>query len=133
MEAKHPYEILSSKCILVCMSTQILDRHPIDKLSTLGVFGLQFSQTCNCRADSHSRSRGKGVCTSSHYLTARATAPDSGIGTLDAHLSTKDTLIRRVLRNLNLSQQLTQSRTISGSILSGDSDLLCASSHFSLL
>jgi hypothetical protein len=96
----------------------------------LGILGLQFSQTSNGGTNGDCRWGRERVSSSGHSLTARTARPDSSAGTLDSVLSAKDTLVRRVLRNFNLSQQLTQSGTVSGSILSCDSDLLRASSHF---
>jgi hypothetical protein len=96
----------------------------------LGIFCLQFSQTSNSGTNSDCRCGRNRVSSSGHNLTARTALPDSSAGTLHTVLSAKDTLVLRVLRNLNLFHQLTQSRTVSGSVLSCDSDLLCASSHF---
>jgi hypothetical protein len=120
-------------CNLECLSTPTFDKQPMFQTAPLRVFSLQFSQTSNCRANSYSRSGRKRISSSSDSLTAGTTRPNSSAGTLHGVLSAKDTMVSRVLGDFNLSQKLTQSRTISGSVLSCDSDLLRASSHFDLL
>ena len=52
--------------------------------------------------------------------------------TLDRVLPAEDALVSGMLRDLNLSYKLTESRTVSGSVLSGDSDLFGALSHCEL-
>lgn len=99
----------------------------------LGTFSCHSPQTSNGTADSDGRSGREGVGASSNSLAARSAVPDSGVSSLDRVLSTEDTLVSRVLRDLDLSYKLTESRTVSGSVLSGDSDLLGALSHFDKL
>jgi hypothetical protein len=102
----------------------------------LNVLSLHSSQTSNGGAYRHGRSGGKSVSPSSHSLTARAAFPDAYASALDGILATERTMIGGVLRNFNLAKKLTKGGTVSGSVLSCDSDLLGALSHvvvFSLL
>jgi hypothetical protein len=99
----------------------------------LGSFCCHSPQTSNGTADSDGRSSGKSVGTSSNSLTARSAVPDSSASSLDRVLSAKDALVSRVLRDLDLSHKLTESRTVSGSVLSCNSDLFGTLSHFDRL
>jgi hypothetical protein len=99
----------------------------------LGSFGCHSPQTSNGTADSDGRSCRKSVGASSNGFAARSAVPDSSARSLDRVLSAKDTLVSRMLRDLDLSHKLTESRTVSGSVLSGDSDLFGTLSHFDKL
>jgi hypothetical protein len=90
------------------------------------------SQTANGTSDRNGTGCRQRVGTSRNGLTARTATPDSSVSSLDGILSAKHTAVCRVLRDLNLSHQLSKSRTISGSIFSSDSHLLGTLSHFEL-
>ena len=102
-------------------------------LTDLSIIRLHFSQTRNIGSDRDRRGSGQRVGTSGNHLTARSAFPDSYASSLDGVLSAKDASVRGVLGDFHLFDQFTQSRTITGTVLSGDSDLLRALSHGILL
>lgn len=95
----------------------------------LSVIHLNLSQTSDIGSDRDSRGSGQRVCTSGNDLTAGSAFPDSHTRSLDVVLSAKDASVRGVLGDFDLANQFTQSGTITGTVLSGDSDLLGALSH----
>jgi hypothetical protein len=99
----------------------------------LWLLDLHFSQTSNSRTHSHGRCGRKSVGTSSNGLAATLAIPDSGARALDGVLTAKGATVGRVLRNLNLTKELTKCGTVSGSVLSCDTDLLSTLSHIELV
>jgi len=95
-------------------------------------FDLKTTKTSNGRSYSHGRSSTECVTTTGHGLVARSAIPDPSTLALDGIFTAKDTSVRRVLRHFNLAQQFTQSGTVTSSVLSGNSNLLGALSHFVL-
>ena len=63
---------------------------------------------------------------SSLSLSASSAVPDTDRLSLDGILSAEVASIPGVLGNFHLSDHFTQASTITGTILAGDSDLLCA-------
>jgi len=90
------------------------------------------SQTSDGRAHGDSTWCCQGVGTSGNRLTARTARPDSDALALDGVLAAEDASVCGMLRNLNLSDQLTEGGTVPCSVLSRDSDLLGALSHLVL-
>jgi len=88
------------------------------------------SQTANGTANSDGGGCGEGVGSSSHDLSAGLAVPDPSTGALDRVLAAECTTVGGVLADLDLAHKLTQGGPISGSVLSGDSDLLGALAHF---
>jgi hypothetical protein len=98
----------------------------------LSLFGSQSSQTSNGTANSDTTGCGQSVSSPSDSLFAGTAVPDSSASSLNRVLSAENTTVGGVLRDFHLSDNLTESGTISGSVLSGDSYLLGALSHFKL-
>ena len=96
-------------------------------------FGLQPAKTRNVGSDRDGRGSTEGVASAGHDLTTGSAFPDAGTLSLDVVLAAKDASVGRVLRDFNLAQQLSQRRTVSGSVLARDSDLLGALSHCKVL
>ena len=90
---------------------------------------LDLSQTANGTANGNGRCCGEGVGTSGNDLAATLAVPDTGTGALDGVLAAEGTAVGGVLADLDLAHELTEGGTISGSVLSGDSDLLGALTH----
>uniref|UniRef100_A0A6U3UUD2 Uncharacterized protein n=1 Tax=Ditylum brightwellii TaxID=49249 RepID=A0A6U3UUD2_9STRA len=96
----------------------------------LNLLGLQFPQTGNSTADCDGTSSGECVSTTGNSLAAALAAPNSCASTLDGVLTAESTTVCGVLTNLDLTEKLTQSGTVTGSVLSCDANLLSALSHF---
>jgi hypothetical protein len=99
---------------------------------SLGVFRSHFSQATNGRSDGNGRRCRQRISATSDYFTARFAFPNTHIGSLDIVLSAKDATIGTVLGDFNLAYELAQCTTVTGTVLSCDSDLLCALTHIVL-
>ena len=102
----------------------------VSLLTCLSSFLCNSSETSNSRTNSNRTGSRKSVGATGNCLTAGSACPDSSTLSLYRVLSTKDATISRMLRNLNLSNEFTESGTITSSVFSGDSDLLGTLSHF---
>jgi hypothetical protein len=100
---------------------------------SLNVLGLHSSQTSDSGAHGHGRSGRERVRSSGNSLAAGFAVPDSNTGALHGILSTECAMVSGMLGDFNLSKKLTKRGTISGSILSCDSDLLGTLSHSIIL
>lgn len=111
--------------------------HPYTQPRTqrLGVGDL--TETADGRTDSGSRRGAENVGTTSVLLVAALALPDADGGALDgglglalfyssAHLAARRARVARVLGDFHLLDGLTERSTVTGTVLSGDSDLLCA-------
>jgi len=99
----------------------------------LNLLGLDLSETSNCRSNSDSGSSAQTIGSSGDNLLAWLAIPNSYTGSLNRVLSTERTTESRMLRDLNLAHQLTEGGTITCSVLSCDTDLLCTLSHIELV
>ena len=95
----------------------------------LCLFLLHSSKTADGTTDCDTTGCGQCVGSSSNGFAARFAFPDSNTCSLDIVLSAKHASVGRVLRHLHLSDNLSECGTISGSVLSRDSDLLGALTH----
>jgi hypothetical protein len=92
---------------------------------------LQLTQTTNGGANGDGSGGGGSVSTTGGHLVATRARPDSDVSTLNGVLTAELASVLRVLRNFDLLDLLTDGRTITGSVLSDDSDLLgSATLHF---
>ena len=96
---------------------------------SLSVIFHSTSQTVDITACLDGTGCGQSVCSASNSLSARPAFPDSHTSTLHRVLSAENATVCRVLRDFHLSGNLTECGTISGSVLSGDSDLFRALTH----
>ena len=106
--------ICSSPCLSVCFLSRL---------------GLHLSQTSNGGTNRDGRRRRQRVGATGHYLTAGFAFPDSDACSLDIVFSTECTMVRAVLTNLNLLDELSECATVTSTVLSSDSDFLGAFSH----
>ena len=97
--------------------------------TNLNLLFLNLSQTSNSTSNGDSRSSAQTVSTSSYSFLARPAVPDSYTGSLHRVLSAECTTVGGMLRYLNLSHELTERSTVTGTVLSCDSYLLCTLSH----
>jgi hypothetical protein len=97
---------------------------------SLRIFLCNSSKTIDSRSNRNGTGSRESVGTSGNDLAARLAVPNTSTRSLHTGLSAESTTIRRMLRNFNLAHQLSKRRTISGSILSRNSNLFCAFSHF---
>ena len=67
-----------------------------------------------------------GVSTTSHGLLATLTLPDTDSSTLDSILTTESTGVLGMLSDFHLLYGLSERGTITGTVFTGDSDLLSA-------
>jgi hypothetical protein len=91
-----------------------------------GLCGSQLAQTTDGRANGNGGGGGRGVGSSSNDLVAAVAGPDADVSTSDSVLTAELARVLGVLRNLNLADLLTDGRTVAGSVLSDDTDLLCS-------
>jgi hypothetical protein len=112
--------------------TMGIDSALIDGFVLLGVFRGHFSQATNGRSDGNGRRCRQRISATSDYFTARFAFPNTHIGSLDIVLAAKDATIGTVLGDFNLAYELAQCTTVTGTVLSSDSDLLCALTHIVL-
>ena len=96
-------------------------------------FRQLLAQTSNSGSDCDGSRCAQRVGSSSNDLTASLAFPDSNAGALDIVLSAENASVCAVLGYFNLSDQLSQSGTVSCSVLSGDTDLLSALTHCELI
>ena len=119
------------KCIYIYMCVkEVYNNLVLYFIVCLNLFWLDLTETSDGTSNSYSRSSAEGVSSTGHDLLTRFAVPDSAIGTFDRIFPTKGTTIRWVLTDLNLSHKLAKCSTITSTILSSDSDLLGAFSHF---
>jgi hypothetical protein len=103
---------------------------------TRNVFGKKhldlgnLAETADGGADSGGGSRGDGVSTTSQGLLAALALPDTDSGTLDSVLAAEGASVSGVLSDFHLLDHLSQGSTITGTVLAGDADFLCALGHF---
>lgn len=71
--------------------------------------------------------------TSGEGLLASTALPDSDDSSLDGVLSTERADVSRMLCNFHLLDILSEGSTITGSVLSGDTDLSSSLGHFTVL
>lgn len=93
---------------------------------------LHCAKTLDGTTDSDSRGGVEHVSTTSDGLLAGLALPDSSGLALDGGLSAEGARVLAVLGNLNLLNKLTEGSSVSDTVLSGDSNLLRALSHFVL-
>ena len=89
-----------------------------------------FPQTPNGAPDGNGTGCGKCVGTSGHNLFAGLAVPNARAGSLDSGLSTKGAAIGGMLGDLNLTHELSERGTVTGSILSRNANLFRALAHF---
>ena len=87
---------------------------------------MNLPQTSNSTPNSNSRWGTQTVSTSGDGLPTRLAFPDSDNSSLDGVLSTEGTTVSAVLGDFDLTEKLTEGGTVSGSVLSGDSNLFGA-------
>ena len=90
---------------------------------------MHTSQSGNVAAYRHGTGGTERVGSTSNHFMATLAFPNTHAGSLDIVLAAKDTPIRRVLTDFNLTQELTQSRTVASTVLSSYSYFLGALSH----
>jgi hypothetical protein len=66
------------------------------------------------------------VCTTGHGLLTTLTLPDTDGSTLDSVLTTESTGVLGMLGDFHLLNGLSERGTITGTVFTGDSDLLSA-------
>jgi hypothetical protein len=104
----------------------------VESSQLLGGFLGHLAQTPNGRPHCHGRSRTERIRATSHDLSAGSAFPNAHTGSLDRVLTTKDASVGAVLGDFDFAQQFTERTTVSRTVLSGNSNLLCSFSHFCL-
>ena len=120
-------------CFSSRLFCSVIEVHSKWILSNLGLFLCDSSQTTNSAADRDGTGSRQSVCSSGQNFAAWPAFPDSYASTLDRVLSAEDAPVRRVLGDLHFPDDLTESGTVPGSVLSGDSNLFRALSHSDVL
>jgi len=82
---------------------------------------------------SHGSGGSELISTTSHLLSSSLAIPDTGSLSLNAGLSAEWTNVFSVLADFEFLDNLSQGSTISGTILSADSNLLCSLCHYVIL
>lgn len=101
----------------------------VAEIGYLCVFCLHSSQTGNVGSDRNRGGGGQRVSSTGNDFAASSAFPDSYAGSLDVVLTAKDATVGGVLGDFDLADQFSQSGTVTGTVLSGDTDLLSALSH----
>jgi len=100
---------------------------------SLNCLSLHLAKT----SDSAPRRNGRGcaqlVCSSCNNLTAALAVPDACTRTLHGILPAECAPVCGVLRDLNLSEELTERGAVTGAVLARDSNLLSALAHLGLV
>ena len=82
------------------------------------------SQSSDSRSDGRSSSGGHSVGTTSDSLSAGSASPDTDSTSLDRLLTTEGAVVSSVLLDLKLLNLSSQRRTVSDTVLTGDTNLL---------
>ena len=90
---------------------------------------LHLAQTRNRRPDRNRARSIKRIRPSRHSLLAGLARPDACARALDVVLSAEVAVVLAVLGDFDLLYDLAESSAVTGSVLSDDSDLLCAATH----
>jgi hypothetical protein len=93
---------------------------------------LHLAQTSNRRTYGDGGRRRQRVRPTGDDFTTRFAFPNADTSSLDVVFSTKGTMIRAVLTDFDLLDQLSECTTVTRTVLSGDSDFFGAFSHFVL-
>ena len=108
----------------VCLFLQHLCVNYLDGLN------LHLLQTRDGAPNSDSRRGVENVGSSGDGLLALLAVPDSGDGPLDGVFTAEGAVVLAVLGDLHLLDELSEGGSVAGSVLSRDSDLFRALSHF---
>lgn len=100
-----------------------IPRSVMSPMTGTNLFLLQLSETTNSRSDCRSSGRGQCVRTSSDGFSAATAVPNTSGNTLDGILSTEGAGVLRMLSDFDLLHDLSQRGTISGSVLTDNTDL----------
>lgn len=90
---------------------------------------LNFSnlpQSPNGRSDGSGRRGTEGVGTTGVRLVAGFASPDTNVGSLDGDLATVRARVSSVLGDFHLLDGLPEGGTVTGTVFTGDTDLLCS-------
>ena len=95
---------------------------------------MNLPQTSNIGPNSNSTGGTQTVSAPGNDLPTTLAAPDAHAGPLDGVLSAEGATVGGVLGDLDLTKELTEGGTVTGTVFSGDSDLSCAVlTHLGLL
>lgn len=89
----------------------------------------ELTQTTDSRSGSDSSGGRHGVSTTSNSLTAGRAVPDTSSYTTDVLLTTERILVSSVGKLLNFSSLTTERGTVTDTVTTRDSNLLCTTSH----
>lgn len=84
------------------------------------------SQSSDGGSDGGGGSGGDSVSTTGNSLLTRSTRPDTSGTSLDGLLTTESTVVSRVLLDFQLLDLSSQRRTITNTVLTGNTNLLCS-------
>ena len=93
---------------------------------------LELTETTDGTSDGSSGGGGDDVGTASKSLAAALALPDAGGGSLDGGLAAERAGVLGVLGDFSLLDLLSEGSTITGAVLTNDTDLLCSLGHFVL-
>eukprot|EP01102_Stenamoeba_stenopodia_P008562 TRINITY_DN2471_c0_g2_i1.p1 TRINITY_DN2471_c0_g2~~TRINITY_DN2471_c0_g2_i1.p1 ORF type:complete len:114 (+),score=11.39 TRINITY_DN2471_c0_g2_i1:44-385(+) len=91
--------------------------------------GNNFTKTTDCASNGSSSSCVHDPSTTSHGLLATLAVPDTNSLSLNGILAAEVASVSCVLCDFNFLHLLSETRTITSSVLSDDSDLLCSLGH----
>ena len=94
---------------------------------------LELTETTDGTSDGGSGGGGDDVSATSEGLAAALALPDAGRGSLDGGLTAESASVLGVLGNFSLLGLLSEGSTITGAVLTNDTNLLCSLGHFELL